>query len=99
VFRPLQALENRALGTWYVNVLATYPEFRRRGVARQLLAEAERQAAGADLSLIVADRNAGARRLYEAFGFRAAAEEPVVAEDWESESEAWVLMLRPARSA
>ena len=31
LFRPLQALENRALGTHYVNVLATYPEFRRRG--------------------------------------------------------------------
>ena len=34
MFRPLQALENRAPGTQYVNVLATYPAFRRRGVAR-----------------------------------------------------------------
>ena len=42
--------------------------------ARALLAEAERQAAGArGLSLIVADRNAPARRLYEAFGFVEAA--------------------------
>jgi len=31
MFRPLQALENRALGTHYVNVLATYPAFRRHG--------------------------------------------------------------------
>ena len=46
VFRPLQALENRALGTQYVNVLATYPEFRRRGVATRLLDEAERQGRG-----------------------------------------------------
>ena len=46
-FRPLQALENRALGTHYLNVLATYPEFRRRGVASRLLAEAERLGAGA----------------------------------------------------
>ena len=43
MFRPLQALENRAPGTQYVNVLATYPAFRRRGVARALLAEAERR--------------------------------------------------------
>ena len=46
MFRPLQALENRALGTHYVNVLATYPAFRRQGVATRLLAEAERQGPG-----------------------------------------------------
>jgi ribosomal protein S18 acetylase RimI-like enzyme len=99
LFRPLQALENRALDTHYVNVLATYPEFRRQGVARRLLAEAERQAAGArGLSLIVADRNLGARRLYEAFGFRAVAEEPMIKQAWSSDSDAWVLMLKPLRA-
>jgi ribosomal protein S18 acetylase RimI-like enzyme len=96
LFRPLQALENRAIGSHYVNVLATYPEFRRQGVGRRLLAEAERQAAGASgLSLIVADRNLRARRLYEAFGFRAVAEEPMVKDGWTSEGSAWVLMLKP----
>jgi ribosomal protein S18 acetylase RimI-like enzyme len=96
LFRPLQALENRAPGTHYVNVLATYPEFRRRGVGRRLLAEAERQAAGASgLSLIVADRNLRARRLYEALGFRAVAAERMVKDGWTSESSAWVLMLKP----
>jgi ribosomal protein S18 acetylase RimI-like enzyme len=96
LFRPLQALENRALGSHYVNVLATYPAFRRQGLGRRLLAEAERQAAGASgLSLIVADRNLRARRLYEAFGFRTVAEEPIVREGWNSDSDAWVLMLKP----
>ena len=46
MFRPLQGLENRAPGTHYLNVLATYPAFRRRGVASRLLAEAERQGPG-----------------------------------------------------
>ena len=83
LFRPLQALENRAPGTHYVNVLATYPAFRRRGVASRLLAEAERQGAGArGLSLIVADRNAAARRLYEALRLRRGAAEPIVKEGW-----------------
>jgi ribosomal protein S18 acetylase RimI-like enzyme len=97
LFRPLQALENRALGTQYVNVLATYPELRRRGIATSLLAEAARRSAGAPgLSLIVADRNAGARRLYERSGFVQAAREAIVKEGWHCESEEWVLMLRPA---
>ena len=97
LFRPLQALENRALGTHYVNVLATYPRFRRRGVASRLLAEAERQGAGArGLSLIVADRNLPARRLYTAFGFAEVASEPIVAEGWRAESRTWILMVKPA---
>lgn len=96
MFRPLQALENRVPGTLYVNMLATYPAFRRRGVATALLAEAERQAATArGLSLIVADGNRDARRLYRAFGFVEVAEEPLVADGWETGSRTWILMLKP----
>ena len=96
MFRPLQALENRVPGSLYVNMLATYPAFRRRGVATLLLAEAGRQAATArGLSLIVADDNHDARRLYRAFGFAEVAEEPLVADGWVTESRAWVLMLKP----
>lgn len=95
----LQALENRALGSQYVNVLAVYPEFRRRGYGRRLLEEAARRAGGRPLSLIVEDGNVAARRLYEDFGFRVGAEVPMVKEDWQSEGTAWVLMLRPAAKA
>ena len=94
-FRPLQALENRVPGTYYVNVLATYPGFRGRGVGSRLLAEAERQSLGRGMSLIVADGNLRARRLYEAFGFREMAREAVVGEGWTSRSRDWVLMVRP----
>ena len=96
IVRTLQALENRALGSQYVNVLAVYPEFRRRGYGRRLLEEAERRAGTRPLSLIVEDGNATARQLYEDFGFRVAAQVPMVKEDWESAGTAWVLMLRPA---
>ena len=96
VFRPLQALENRVPGSYYVNAIATYPAFRRQGVGARLMAEAERQGAGAPggLSLIVADRNLEARRLYEACGYVEIGREPLVREGWRSESEAWVLMVR-----
>jgi ribosomal protein S18 acetylase RimI-like enzyme len=96
VARPLVALENEALGSWYVNVLATYVPFRGRGVATALLRRAATAAGAADLSLIVADGNQTARRLYERFGFVERARRPIVAEGWETDSRAWVLMLRPA---
>jgi ribosomal protein S18 acetylase RimI-like enzyme len=95
IARPLVALENEAPGTWYVNVLATDAPSRGRGVATALLRHAASVAEGRELSLIVADANATARRLYAAFGFVERARRPVVNEGWESASREWVLMLRP----
>ncbi|MFT3974621.1 MAG: GNAT family N-acetyltransferase [Amaricoccus sp.] len=96
IVATLQALENRALGSQYVNVLAVYPEFRRRGLGRRLLAEAARLAGPRRLSLIVEDANANARRLYESFGFRVADEAPMAKEDWQTDGTTWILMERPA---
>jgi ribosomal protein S18 acetylase RimI-like enzyme len=96
LFRPMQALENAAPGTYYVNVLATYPAFRRRGVAGRLLDAAAAAAQGsAGLSLIVADANVEARRLYDRFGFRETARAPLVPDGWQTRSTAWLLLQRP----
>lgn len=99
MFVPLQELEDIASGTWYVNVLATCPEHRGRGFGRALLDIAERlerdtQRHGS--SLIVADSNAGARRLYEREGYHELARRPMIKEDFEHPGSAWVLMTRPA---
>jgi ribosomal protein S18 acetylase RimI-like enzyme len=96
MIRGLVELENAALGSWYVNVLATYEPYRGRGVATALLRHAARTAEGTAMSLIVADGNATARRLYEGFGFVEADRRPIVHDGWESASREWVLMLRPA---
>ena len=42
--RPLVLLEAKAPGSWYVNVLATFPEFRRQGIGMALLGIAEEKA-------------------------------------------------------
>ncbi len=97
LFRPLNALEAEAAGSWYVNVLAVVPELRGKGIGARLLAEAERRAAadGAPaLSIIVSDGNDGARRLYEKTGYRVAASRPMVKEGWHAEGENWVLLLK-----
>ena len=59
--------------TLYVDALAVDPGFRRRGVARALLARAEREAAAAGLDGVSLDtglHNEPARALYEAAGYR-----------------------------
>jgi ribosomal protein S18 acetylase RimI-like enzyme len=99
MFVPLQELENQAPGTWYVNVLATYPEYRNQGYGTRLLSVAERLAAAAGtpgLSIIVSDANAGARRLYERHGCFEAALRPMVKEGWQSPGENWVLLVKGA---
>jgi len=97
LFRPLAALENKTIASWYINVLATYPAARRQGIASALLTEAERKAreAGFDrLSLIVADTNP-ARSLYERSGFRASDHAAMVKDGWAHPGRDWILMIKP----
>jgi GNAT superfamily N-acetyltransferase len=97
MFVPLQELENLAPGTWYVNVLAAYPDERGKGHGTALLAVADRLAADAGkrgLSIIVSDTNTGARRLYERCGYREVARRRMVKEDWEHPGTDWVLLTK-----
>jgi ribosomal protein S18 acetylase RimI-like enzyme len=97
MFVPLQELENLAPGTWYVNVLAAYPEYRGHGHGTSLLAVAERlahEAGSRGLSIIVSDANTGARRLYERTGYIEVARRTKVKEDWPGLGKDWVLLVK-----
>lgn len=97
IFVPLLELENLALGSWYVNVLAVYPEYRGQGLGSRLLEIATQQArdnGSRGESIIVSDANGGARRLYERAGYRWTAERPIVKDDWETPGRNWVLLLK-----
>jgi ribosomal protein S18 acetylase RimI-like enzyme len=97
MFRPLQELENLAPETWYVNVLAVLPTFRNEGLGTELLRLADetgRKLGSRGLSLIVADANAGARRLYARNGYRETATRPMVKEGWINDGQNWVLMTK-----
>lgn len=99
MFVPLQELENLAPATWYVNVLAAYPECRGHGLGTRLLALAEKLAAETGcggMSIIVSDANTGARRLYERCGYARRAARPMVKEGWENPGENWVLLVKDA---
>lgn len=97
MFVPLQELENLACGSWYINVLALYPQHRGQGLGGRFLAAAEALAHNDGrrrMSIIVFDANRGARRLYERHGYRETARRPIVKEDWPCDSRESVLLVK-----
>lgn len=95
VLVPLQELEDLVAGTWYVNVLGTYPGYRSKGYGSELLSIAEQlsvDAGKSGMSIIVSDANAAARRLYERCGYRELASRRMVKAAWENAGENWVLL-------
>jgi len=95
--RPLVRLEAKAPGSWYVNVLATYKEYRGRGFGNQLMEQAEALARAAgcpSLSLIVAEENTPAKTLYAKRGYAVVAREPIVPFPGCEQSGDWVLMVK-----
>ena len=98
IFVPLLQLEGLAPGSWYLNVLATYPEARGKGCGSALLAHAEvvaRQAGRSTISLIAEDTHHDALRLYRAKGYREVARRPVVKDDWQVDATEWILLVKP----
>ena len=79
VLAPFDYLDPVAVGSFHINILAVYPEFRGRGVGSMLLDHAKHLAKskGFDrLSLAVFEENSGAVRLYQRHGFKEAARHP-----------------------
>ena len=96
-FVPLQELENLAPNTWYINILAVYPDHRRQGLGAELMAVAEKQAAKhgkPGLSVIVSDANVGAKHLYLSIGYRQTAIRPQVKCDWSTDGTSWILLTK-----
>lgn len=72
IVRPLIELESKAPGSWYINAVATFEQYRGKGVAKALIidAESKAKAGGCDvISLIVASENRRAKKLYDFLGF------------------------------
>ncbi|MDX5350347.1 MAG: GNAT family N-acetyltransferase [Paracoccaceae bacterium] len=98
IFVPLLELEAMAPGSWYLNVLATYDQFRGQGCGSALLARAEeiaREKGHKTISLIAEDTHQDALRLYRAKGYREVARRPVVKGDWQVDASEWILFVKP----
>src|SRR5262249_33788640 len=81
VFAPAIELLHRAGGTYYINAVGVYPDFRGGGIGSRLMAtvtsDAERLGF-AQLSLLSFEQNEPAIALYRRLGFEIAARSPVV---------------------
>jgi ribosomal protein S18 acetylase RimI-like enzyme len=102
VVRSLVELEALAPGSWYVNAVATASAYRGRGVGRALMEEAERLAAETrttTMSLIVAEQNEAACRLYEKLGYLEHARRPIVPFPGCPHRGDWLLMTKPIAPA
>jgi ribosomal protein S18 acetylase RimI-like enzyme len=78
--RPLERLEQRVPGSFYINGLATLPECRGMGYGTELIELSHRLAKGQgcrELSIQTFASNPGARRLYERLGFTEIARQPM----------------------
>jgi ribosomal protein S18 acetylase RimI-like enzyme len=96
-FRPVVELEAEGPGSWYVNMIAAFPEYRGHGLGKRLLGHADvlaREAGAKSLSLIVESENAGARRLYERTGYRDSARRRLVPIPGSTQDGDWLLMVK-----
>ena len=96
--RPLVLLEAKAPGSWYMNMLAAFPEFRCHGIGGQLLDIAEdrgREEGAPAMSVIVASWNEGTSRLYARTCYVPLAKEPALLPPGFPYEGDWVLMVKP----
>ncbi len=97
MLRALIEAENDLVGTHYINALAVFSGQRGRGIGSALvrdLAASTRQ----PLSLIVADGNPDALRLYQRLGFVTIDRHPMLAEGWEPNGTHWITMVQKGES-
>lgn len=96
-FRPLIELEMLASGSWLLQAIAIFPEFRRQGFGPALVARAcdvARAAGHGRIVLQVESVNVGAVGLYKKCGFAEWQRRPYVPFPGSDDSGDWILMAK-----
>jgi ribosomal protein S18 acetylase RimI-like enzyme len=97
--RPLIELEQCVPGSFYINMLATYPQYRNRSVGTKLMSITDALAVQAGCSLIsveVFSQNTGALRLYERLGFTPIERRAVILHECHPYTDEVILLTREA---
>jgi ribosomal protein S18 acetylase RimI-like enzyme len=99
--RPLVELEQCVPGSYYINMLAVYPQYRNRSIGTGLMSLVDTLArqSGCTLSSIeVFEENRGALRLYRRLGYSPVERRPVVPHESHPHSGDIVLLTRDVPS-
>jgi len=97
-FRPLVELEAEVPGTWYLNAIAVFSDFRGKRFGARLMDKAEALAhdSGApEIALIWAEENGLAAGLYKRFGYAERGRRPIVPFPGVRIGGDWVLLAKP----
>jgi GNAT superfamily N-acetyltransferase len=95
LFEPLDHLDPLAAGTYHINILAVYPEFRGKGIGTKLLNLAgyhAKQRGFSKLSLFTFEDDRRLVKMYQRFGLVVIARTPVVKHELLQFSGDWILM-------
>jgi ribosomal protein S18 acetylase RimI-like enzyme len=93
----LAELEALAVDTYYINLIAVFPQHRRSGAGRALVAEAGRLALRSGmtkLSLCTYEADASLMEFYSSLGFVARERRPIKPNPFFPSSGSWVLLVR-----
>ena len=85
-------------GSFYINMLATYPVYRNRSVGARLMEQVDALARKADCTLSsieVFEENTGALRLYQRLGYGVIEQRPVIPHPCHPYSGKILLLTRP----
>jgi ribosomal protein S18 acetylase RimI-like enzyme len=96
-FAPVLELEALAAGSWFLNILALYPEYRGQGLGSAMLSKAEEigNAMGASqISIIVEGANPSALKLYLRCGYTERARRPYIAFPGSMDEGDWILLMK-----
>lgn len=96
VLVPILDLQRPLAGHRFIDSIAVYRNFRRRGIARALVEDQIARAGGGAVSLITESYNEAAQSLYRSLGFSEVARREAVPLYENSRSHEWVLMTRNA---
>ncbi|WP_300019342.1 GNAT family N-acetyltransferase [uncultured Roseobacter sp.] len=99
IFHPLIELEEQAAPSWYVNILATYPDARGLGGASALMAGVETRAKkqGHSRMSIIVDAVNPAMKLYEHLGYAEVSRAAFAQPEPDDPDGFWVLMIKKLR--
>jgi ribosomal protein S18 acetylase RimI-like enzyme len=99
---PLLELEMCAPGTFYVNMVAAYPQFRNQGVGTKLMSIVDslaQEAGCSTLSVEVFEQNGGALRLYQRLGYNVVEQRDVISHSCHPYTGKILLLTKAVRSS
>jgi len=95
--RPIEELEAEANGSWFISMLGVHAKWRSQGIGSALLEVADAKRAetkASGVSLIVEEKNDGARRLYDRRGFGVRDKRPMIGFGGGASGQDWLLMVK-----